>query len=53
MKDRECIHCKKFWDCEGKPTRSPCVCFEKRGDEIDDRGKEAVPESVPYARKEH
>lgn len=30
MKDRECINCKKFLTCKGKPTPEPCVNYEER-----------------------
>jgi hypothetical protein len=35
-KDKECIHCKKFWECEGKPIDKKkkllCVNYEERKD---------------------
>ena len=32
IKDRECIHCERFWDCKGKPEGMvrPCVSFTER-----------------------
>lgn len=30
MKTRECIHCETFFDCNGKPSRNPCVNFKDR-----------------------
>lgn len=34
VKDRECINCKKFFDCNGKPRDvKRCVCLEERKDE--------------------
>ena len=30
VKDRECIKCEKFFDCDGKPTKAACVNFEPR-----------------------
>ena len=33
-KDRECIHCEKFFDCPGKPEKVKlCVNFVERKDE--------------------
>lgn len=33
-KDRECIHCEKFFDCAGKPEKVKlCVNFVERKDE--------------------
>ena len=30
-KDRECLHCKNFWDCEGKPRSTErCINFNER-----------------------
>ena len=29
-KTRECIRCRKFWDCKGKPSDKPCLHFEER-----------------------
>lgn len=30
-KDRECLHCNKFFDCEGKPPDiENCLQFEER-----------------------
>lgn len=31
-KDRECIKCKHFWTCPGKPHRKECVNMEIRVD---------------------
>lgn len=28
--DKECLHCKKFFDCKGKLKNKPCVNFEER-----------------------
>ena len=28
--DKECIHCKKFFDCKGKPRNTSCVNLEER-----------------------
>ena len=33
--DRECLHCKKFFECKGKPRGAVCVNFE----EMDKDGK--------------
>lgn len=33
MKDRECIHCERFFDCAGKPTDRPCILFKERKQE--------------------
>lgn len=30
MKDKECISCKHFLMCQGKPTPAPCVNYEER-----------------------
>jgi hypothetical protein len=30
IKDRECIHCKKFFECKGKESKNPCLHFEER-----------------------
>lgn len=30
MKNRECIKCKKFFECKGKVTNAPCLHFEER-----------------------
>ena len=30
IKDKECMHCKKFFDCKGKNSDSPCVNFVER-----------------------
>ena len=29
-KDRECIKCKHFWTCPGKPHRNECVNREEK-----------------------
>ena len=29
-KDRECIKCKHFFDCAGKPKGARCINFEER-----------------------
>lgn len=36
MKDRECIHCRKFLTCVGKETKR-CVNFESDEDELQGR----------------
>ena len=34
VKDKECIHCEKFFDCEGKPAKvKACLNFTERKDE--------------------
>lgn len=30
MKDKECISCRHFLMCKGKPTPAPCVNYEER-----------------------
>lgn len=30
MKDKECLHCKKFFECKGKEKPKPCLHFEER-----------------------
>lgn len=30
MKDKECIHCERLFDCKGKPTKEPCLMFKSR-----------------------
>lgn len=31
VKDTECLHCKKFFDCKGKPKSNvSCVSYEER-----------------------
>ena len=30
IKDRECLHCKHFFECKGKPRGVSCVNFEER-----------------------
>lgn len=32
VKDKECIHCKRFFECEGKPRGKLCVNYEERKD---------------------
>ena len=32
VKTRECIRCRKFFECKGKPKDKPCVNFEERND---------------------
>lgn len=32
VKDRECIHCEKFFECDGKPRGKLCVNFKERKD---------------------
>ena len=32
-KDRECIKCKHFFDCTGKPRGSNCIKFQERKEE--------------------
>lgn len=32
-KDRECIKCKHFFDCAGKPKGARCIKFEERKEE--------------------
>jgi hypothetical protein len=29
IKDKECIHCRKFFECNGKPKNKPCVNLEE------------------------
>lgn len=31
VKDRDCIHCKKMFDCKGKPRGTLCVNKEEEG----------------------
>lgn len=32
-KDRECLHCERFFDCAGKPKEvDQCLMFEERKD---------------------
>jgi hypothetical protein len=38
MKDKDCIYCKKFFECKGKDTKSPCLHFEDRRKK-DDHGE--------------
>lgn len=37
MKDKECIRCKKFFECKGKETKNPCLHFEERKESKDGR----------------
>lgn len=30
IKDRECIHCERLWECKGKPEGIQCVAFTPR-----------------------
>lgn len=30
IKDRECIKCKRFFNCKGKDKKEPCLHFEER-----------------------
>ncbi len=30
VKDRECLHCKKFFDCNGKKRGVDCIGFVER-----------------------
>ena len=30
IKDRECIHCERLFDCKGKPEGVKCVAFTQR-----------------------
>lgn len=39
MKDYECITCKHFLLCQGKPSPAPCVNFESRKEEEDAKEK--------------
>ena len=32
IKDRECIHCDKFFECKGKPPNIKCINFTPRKD---------------------
>lgn len=34
VKDRECLKCKKFFDCKGKPRGTRCINFEERREQI-------------------
>lgn len=37
-KDRECMHCEKFFDCPGKPVKvKMCINFEGRKQKDGDR----------------
>lgn len=34
-KDKECLHCEKFFDCKGKPEKiTNCLNFEKKKDDV-------------------
>ena len=33
VKDRECIYCGRFFECNGKPRGSLCVSYEERKEE--------------------
>lgn len=33
MKTRECIHCVKFFECDGKEKDEPCLRFQERSKE--------------------
>ena len=33
MKTKECIHCEKFFECEGKEKDNPCLHFKERKEE--------------------
>jgi hypothetical protein len=36
LKDKECLHCEKFFDCQGKPKGTKeCLQFEERKKESD------------------
>lgn len=36
IKDRECLHCEKFFDCNGKPKDiKECLQFKERKKESD------------------
>lgn len=35
MKTSECVYCKRMFECKGKETDEPCVCFEDRRKERD------------------
>lgn len=52
--DRECIHCKKFFDCEGKTDEATrCICFEDRrpaGRTDDDIRLPASSEKLDYQK---
>lgn len=30
MKDKECVGCKKLFDCKGKPSSEPCINYQPR-----------------------
>lgn len=32
-KDKECIGCKHFFDCDGKPSDKPCINYEEEKSE--------------------
>lgn len=34
-KDKECIHCERFFDCEGKPENvENCIFLKKEGNNV-------------------
>ena len=34
-KDRECIHCSKFFECDGKPKEvKSCINFSERKEDV-------------------
>ena len=37
VKDRECIKCERFFDCEGKPSSKPCLHYKERKDNGKDK----------------
>lgn len=36
MKTKECIHCEKFFECEGKEKDKPCLHYKERKKVTDD-----------------
>ena len=44
MKDKECISCRHFLMCKGKPTPAPCVNYEKRKEKNDGGEKNVYTE---------
>lgn len=38
MKTRECIHCVKFFECDGKEKDEPCLHYEERKKVTEDVG---------------
>ena len=30
MKDKNCIYCENIFECKGKLTNNPCLCFKDR-----------------------